>query len=56
MYVVQTERIPAGWGSLLNLGSDGAQTSGLGQGSVVEVKIFLTPSGKILYDKLINVE
>jgi len=32
------------------------ENSGFGQGSVVEVRIFHTPSGKILYDKLINVE
>jgi FlaG/FlaF family flagellin (archaellin) len=32
------------------------ENSGFGQGSVVEVRIFHIPSGKILYDKLINVE
>jgi FlaG/FlaF family flagellin (archaellin) len=36
--------------------ADQENSGGFGQGSVVEVRIFHIPSGKILYDKLINVE
>ncbi|ABS56896.1 protein of unknown function DUF1628 [Methanoregula boonei 6A8] len=32
------------------------ENSGFGQGSVVEIRIFYTPGGVILFDKLINVE
>jgi|GEM_PF-311899 len=36
--------------------ADQENDGGFGPGSVVEVRIFHIPSGKILYDKLINVE